>query len=89
MKGTDLSVSDIVRSKVTKNEKTIIKILKLIELVKFGNITVKNSTSNRNFGKEIYILKKYIYSYLISTAQGRARFNLFRLNRDLLDRSFD
>ena len=89
LKGSYLSVSDIIRSKILKDERDIIKILRIIEMAKFGKISIKTSNSNRNSGKEIYLLTKDVLSNVLSTAQGRARFNLFRLNKDLFDKSFN
>jgi hypothetical protein len=89
LKGSTLSVSDIIRSKILKDEKEIVMILRIIEMSKFGTISIKTSKSNRNSGKEMYFLTKYISKFVLSTGPGRARFNLFRLNKDFFDKSFD
>ena len=78
-----------IRSKILKDEKEIVMILRIIEMSKFGTISIKTSKSNRNSGKEMYFLTKYISKFVLSTGPGRARFNLFRLNKDFFAKSFD
>jgi hypothetical protein len=84
LKGNFFSISDILRSKILRDEDDIKKIFKLMEIVEFGEVEVTLSASNRNSGKELYTLKINPLDNILSTAQGRARFNLFRLNKGLV-----
>lgn len=85
VKFREISISDIIRSKILKEEEQILKIFELIQFLQFGSIRVEVSTSNRNAGKSLYFFKKKGLDDILSTPQGRARFNLFRLNADLYD----
>ena len=83
LKELEISVSDIVRSKILKDHDTILKMFKLIQLIKFGDVRLISSSSNRNIGKELSVLTKKSLVDILQTAQGRARFRLFRLNKEL------
>lgn len=83
LKNNSLTISDIIRSKILKDHVDIIKIFKLFELLQFGILESSLSNSNRNLGKEVYVLKKYSKNDISETAKGRARLNLFRINQDI------
>ena len=84
LKKMDISASDVIRSKVLKETDQIVKLFKLCELLRFAELETTVSSSNRNYGNEIYILKKKSSQEICQTAQGRARLNLFRINKDLI-----
>ncbi|MEN9446335.1 MAG: hypothetical protein RL728_847 [Bacteroidota bacterium] len=84
LKLQQLSVSDTVRSRILKESDEIIRLFKLCEMIQFAEVETSFSSSNRNFGEEIFTLKKKSKEDICSTAQGRARLNLFRINQDLI-----
>jgi hypothetical protein len=84
LKGNGFTVSDIIRSRINGNEEIIQKIFKLIQILEFGEVDVTLSASNRNIGKELFTLTKFHVENILSTAQGSARFNLFRLNKEMM-----
>ncbi len=79
-----LSVADTIRSKILKNSDEIINLFKLCEIIQFAEVETSFSSSNRNFGEEIFTLRKKSKEDICSSAKGRARLNLFRINQDLI-----
>jgi hypothetical protein len=84
LKTRELSISDVIRSKILKDSEQIKGLFKLIELIKFEEVESSISSSNRNYGQEIFTLKKKSKEDILATAQGRARLNLFRINKDMI-----
>lgn len=84
LKTSVLTISDVIRSKILKDHDQIRNLFKLCEILEFGTVETTVSSSNRNLGQEVFTLKKNSKISITSTAKGRARFNLFRINKDLI-----
>ena len=85
LKGREISVSDIIRSKILKDSYQIINLFRLLEMIEFADVEVSISSSNRNLGKEIFMLKKRHCMDICNTAKGRARLNLYRINKEMIN----
>lgn len=84
LKSQELSISDVIRSKILKDSDQIKGLFKLLELIQFGEVESSVSSSNRNHGQEMFTFKKRSKEDICTTAQGRARLNLFRINQDMI-----
>ena len=84
LKNREISVSDIIRTRILKQSDQIIRLFKLCEMLKFAEVETSFSNSNRNFGQEIFTLIKKSKEDICKTAQGRARINLFRINQEMI-----
>lgn len=84
LKSREITISDIIRSKILKESDQIINLFNLCKILQFGDVESSFSSSNRNMGQEIFTLKKKSKQEICETAQGRARLNLFRINADLI-----
>lgn len=87
LQGESLTTADIIRSKRIPKSK-IEKIFNVISEAGFGVVSEMISSSNRNKGDLFFKLKKLDSASINSTAIGRGRFKLFRLDKGELDSSF-